>query len=164
MCAKMSSVLHEVYGRVDHLLRLLCADDDDEPWRHDVRLADLPLGRIYPQRVPRPLRLLVAVDAAPVSAGFDGPQYVRSFAQPAVYARLADENALRWFECAICAHTKFVPAEQATQHCARHPPVCVPCLRRLLYCPFCRIWIGAASMRRLCLRVLRPSSPPLAPF
>lgn len=78
------------------------------------------------------------------------------FDQAAVYVHLPVGNCPRWFECAICLDAKFTHTEFATQHSSLHPVVCKTCLSKLVWCPFCRKWIGNPAMRRISIRVLAP--------
>lgn len=139
-------------------------DDDAESATGNLQLLMQLLhcltgGEAVPRPMPSPGTLRVCDShRTPIlhSHHDEAFRHPRLFLQAAVYEHLTVANVPRWSECSICTKPLFAPADVAEQHCAKHPPLCRVCLKRLLWCPFCREWIGPASVRHLCVRILRP--------
>ena len=104
-----------------------------------------PFGRILRQ----PRRFLAEEEDA--GFGVHYRIYSVSFAQASVYARLADDNPARWFECPVCMDTCFAPTQSSRRapckNAAKHAPICHKCIVRVSRCPMCREPFDDAPLR-----------------
>ena len=107
-----------------------------------------PCGRIL--RQPRRFPLLFA-QAEDAGFGVHFRIYSVSFAQASVYARLADDNPARWFECPVCMDTCFAPTQSSRRapckNAAKHASICHKCIVRVSRCPMCREPFDDAPLR-----------------